>query len=73
MRFQIITTDEDKAEREAIRSEQRKVFESGKLRIDWSQMRGGYAIFVSGRMEGELFDNEDDAKEWLLDEFGIEA
>jgi hypothetical protein len=37
-----------------------------KIRFAWSQTRGGIAIFASGRMEGELFDSEDEAREWLL-------
>jgi hypothetical protein len=37
-----------------------------KIRFAWSQTRGGIAIFASGRMEGELFDSEDEALEWLL-------
>jgi len=43
-----------------------KDFEKGKIRIGWSQSRGGLATFVSGRMEGELFDDEDAAREWLI-------
>jgi len=37
-----------------------------KIRFAWSQTRGGIAIFASGRMEGELFDSEEEAREWLL-------
>ena len=40
-------------------------FSKGKIRIAWSQMRGGVAIWVSGRMEGELHDTEEEAAEWL--------
>tara|TARA_R110002153_G_scaffold38030_2_gene110819 strand:+ start:558 stop:1589 length:1032 start_codon:yes stop_codon:yes gene_type:complete len=40
-------------------------FSKGKIRIAWSQMRGGVAIWVSGRMEGELHDTEQEAIEWL--------
>ncbi len=36
-----------------------------KVRIGWSQLRGGLATFVSGRMEGELHDTMEDAIEWL--------
>jgi hypothetical protein len=46
-------------------------FTKGKVRIGWSQTRGGTATFVSGRMEGELHDTEDEAREWLL-EVGVE-
>lgn len=41
-------------------------FEKGKIRIAWSQSRGGIATFVSGRMEGELHDSEEAAVEWLI-------
>lgn len=40
-------------------------FAKGKIRIVWSQTRGGLATFVSGRMEGELHDSEEDAIKWL--------
>ena len=40
-------------------------FAKGKIRIKWSQTRGGLATFVSGRMEGELHDSEEDAIQWL--------
>ena len=41
-------------------------FKTGKIRVDWSQTRGGIATFVSGRMEGELHDSVEDAVEWLI-------
>jgi len=40
-------------------------FAKGKIRIGWSQLRGGLATFVSGRMEGELHDTMEDAIKWL--------
>jgi len=43
----------------------KKKFSAGKIRIKWSQGRGGIAIFVKGRMEGPTFDSEEDAKEYL--------
>jgi hypothetical protein len=46
-------------------------FAKGKIRIAWSQTRGGLATFVSGRMEGELHDSEEDAIKWLR-EVGVE-
>ena len=46
-------------------------FAKGKIRIVWSQTRGGLATFVSGRMEGELHDSEEDAIKWLR-EVGVE-
>jgi len=46
-------------------SDQSSVFSSGKIRISWSQTRGGFAIFVSGRMEGPLFDYESEASDYL--------
>lgn len=42
------------------------LFAKGKVRVAWSQTRGGIATFVSGRMEGELHDSESDAVDWLL-------
>lgn len=42
-------------------------FAKGKIRIAWSQTRGGLATFVSGRMEGELHDSEEDAIKWLIE------
>ncbi len=41
-------------------------FAKGKIRIDWSQTRGGVATFVSGRMEGELHDSVEGAVDWLM-------
>ena len=35
-------------------------------------MRGGYAIFVSGRMHFELYDGEDAAWEWINGILGAE-
>jgi|11BtaG_2_1085332.scaffolds.fasta_scaffold00087_7 hypothetical protein len=43
----------------------KKTFSAGKIRIKWSQRRGGIAIFVKNKMEGPTFDSEDDAKEYL--------
>ena len=37
----------------------------------YGQTRGGLATFVSGRMEGELHDSEEDAIKWLR-EVGVE-
>lgn len=48
-----------------------KDFEKCKIRISWSQSRAGYAIFLSGRMIGELFDTPEDAQRWLREEVGI--
>lgn len=47
------------------------VFSKGKIRIAWSQTRGGIATWVSGRMEGELHDTEEEAAEWL-EKVGVE-
>jgi len=55
------------------KAEERALFLSGKLRIDWSQTRGGYAIYVRGRMEGQLFESHDEACEWLSETHGIET
>jgi len=41
------------------------VFSKGKIRIAWSQTRGGVATWVSNRMEGELHDTEEEAAAWL--------
>jgi hypothetical protein len=41
------------------------IFAKGKIRVDWSQTRGGIATFVSGRMEGPLHDSEEAALEYL--------
>lgn len=46
-------------------------FAKGKIRIAWSQTRGGIATWVSGRMEGELHDTEEQAAEWL-EKVGVE-
>ena len=46
-------------------------FTKGKIRIAWSQTRGGIATWVSGRMEGELHDSEEQAAEWL-EKVGVE-
>ncbi len=46
-------------------------FAKGKIRIDWSQTRGGIATFVSGRMEGELHYSEEAARVWL-EEVGVD-
>ena len=40
-------------------------FSHGKIRVAFSQSRGGFAVFVSGRMEGELFETEQQAIDWL--------
>ena len=42
-----------------------------KIRVKWSQTRGGFAIFVGNRMEGEIFNNETEAWKWL-EIFGVE-
>ena len=49
----------------AMNSDLKKKFKAGKISIKWSQTRGGHAIFVKGRMEGPLFDSENDAEEYL--------
>ena len=49
----------------AMNSDLKKKFKAGKISIKWSQSRGGHAIFVKGKMEGPLFDSEDDAEEYL--------
>lgn len=49
------------------RAEMKALFESGKVRIDWSQTRGSLAIFVSGRMEGDSFVTSAEAIEYLED------
>jgi hypothetical protein len=49
----------------AMNSDLKKKLKAGKISIRWSQSRGGHAIFVKGRMEGPLFDSEDDAEEYL--------
>jgi len=41
------------------------LFRHGKIRAAFSQSRGGFAVFVSGRMVGELFDAEEQAIAWL--------
>ena len=61
----IIIPDEDLLQLEWFRAEGREIFLGGKLRVDWSQTRGGWAIFVSGRMEGQLFDSQTAAADWL--------
>lgn len=44
---------------------------SGKrVRVSWSQTRCGYAVFVGGRMEGPLFDTEQEAVAWVNREAG---
>ena len=48
------------------------LFAKGEIRIAWSQTRGGIATWVSGRMEGELHDTEEQAVEWL-EKVGVEA
>jgi hypothetical protein len=50
----------------SLRSVWGDLFETGKVRIGWSQTRGGFATFVSGRMEGELHDTEEEARDWLI-------
>ena len=63
----IITSEEWEIERRRQREADVARFTAGKLRISWSQTRGGYALFVSGRMEGQLFDAEKEALEYLAD------
>lgn len=41
------------------------LFRHGKIRVAFSQSRGGFALFVSGRMAGELFETERQAIQWL--------
>ena len=55
----------------AEKNDLKKKFSKGKITIKWSQSRAGHAIFVKGRMEGPLFDTEEDAREYLRD-LGIE-
>lgn len=47
------------------------LFAKGKIRIAWSQTRGGIATWVSGRMEGELHESEEDATKWI-EKVGVE-
>ena len=68
------TPDQIKSMQKASAAEKndlKKKFSKGKITIKWSQSRAGHAIFVKGRMEGPLFDTEEDAKEYLRD-LGIE-
>ena len=60
-----------KKHRLAEKNDLKKKFSKGKITIKWSQSRAGHAIFVKGRMEGPLFDTEEDAREYLRD-LGIE-
>jgi hypothetical protein len=48
-------------------------FAKGKIRVEWSQTRAGYAVFLSGRMEGPLFIDAHDAFDWLINELGISS
>jgi len=64
------TPDQIKSMQKASAAEKndlKKKFSKGKITIKWSQSRAGHAIFVKGRMEGPLFDTEEDAKEYLRD------
>ena len=68
------TPDQIKSMQKASAAEKndlKKKFSKGKITIKWSQSRAGHAIFVKGRMEGPLFDTEEDAREYLRD-LGIE-
>ena len=49
----------------SLRKAQREKLQSGKVSVRWSQMRGGFAIFVSGRMEFNLFNSESLAWDWI--------
>jgi len=62
------TPDQIKSMQKASAAEKndlKKKFSKGKITIKWSQSRAGHAIFVKGRMEGPLFDTEEDAKNYL--------
>ena len=69
--MRIRLTPETEASAAKAVADEKRLFTAGKLRIGWSQMRGGFAIFISGRMEGQLFDSEADAKEYLDETHGI--
>ena len=69
--MQIILTDEQVAEYARAKQAEREIYIGKKIRIDWSQTRAGTAIFVSGRMEGPLFDTEQAAKDYLLEDVGV--
>jgi hypothetical protein len=73
MKITYMFATSDPAETARVAAAERARFTAGKVRVAWSQMRGGVAIFVRGRMEGDLFDNEDEAREWLRDTHGIEV
>ena len=57
-------------EREAAKAREalKATLTSGKkIVVKWSQTRGGIALFVRNRMEGDLFDSEAEAVEFLND------
>jgi hypothetical protein len=74
--MRILLTDdqlEEMAKEKAeLHAHYKSVLKSGKVAVRWSQMRGGYAIFVSGRMYFELYDGEDTAWEWINGILGAE-
>ena len=70
--MKIILTDEQTKGYQECMSEEGRVFNSGKIRVGWTQTRGGYAIFVSGRMEGQLFSTQQDAIDYLSETHNIE-
>jgi len=70
--MKIILTEEQTKRYQECMSEERRVFNSGKIRVGWTQTRCGYAIFVSGRMEGQLFSTEQDAIDYLRETHNIE-
>ena len=70
--MKIVMTPKATEAARAAREAERARYKTGgsKVRIGWSQTRGGYAIFVSGRMEGPLHDTEAEAREYL-DDLGV--
>lgn len=69
--MKIITSPNHNIALQTTLANEKAKFLSGKLRISWSQTRGGFAIFVKGRMEGQLFDSESDAISYLKNTHNI--
>jgi hypothetical protein len=59
-------------EKAELHAHYKSVLKSGKVAVRWSQMRCGFAIFVSGRMHFETYYREDDAWEWINGILGAE-